>query len=109
MKTKQQLLKEASLLKQELARVNRQINLTEVRRMQQLAGILKENVDQDLDTKNQIENWYWKTKFNIDDLSPEEVEQGIQAHYEEWMATKDAYKGNIQHYFDDVEEKGDWY
>ena len=43
MKTKQQLLQEASLLKQKLAQVEKQINLTEVKRMQQLAGIIKES------------------------------------------------------------------
>ena len=44
MKTKQQLLKEASLLKQKLVQVEKQINLSEVKRMQQLAGILKEGL-----------------------------------------------------------------
>ena len=43
MKTKQQLLKEASLLKQKLTQVEKQISLTEVKRMQQLAGITKES------------------------------------------------------------------
>ena len=59
--------------------------------------------------KDQIEDWYWETKFDIDNLSPEEIEQGVEAHYEEWMASKGAYRDNIQHYFDDVEKKGDWY
>lgn len=43
MKTRQELLREASILKQKLARVEKQINLTEVKRMQKIAGILKED------------------------------------------------------------------
>ena len=42
MKTRQELLKEASILKQKLVQVENRIALTETRRMQKLAGILKE-------------------------------------------------------------------
>lgn len=45
MKTKSQLLKEANDLKQKLIQVEKQIALTEVKRMQHLAGILKENMN----------------------------------------------------------------
>lgn len=89
--------------------MKKQLLSEEFRRMQKLAGILKENIDQDPATKKKIEDWYWKTNFYIDNLSPEEIEQGIQDHYEEWMASKNAYSDNIQHYFDDVEKDGDWY
>jgi predicted P-loop ATPase len=43
MKTHKQLLKEASILKQKLVQVENRIALTETRRMQKLAGIIKEN------------------------------------------------------------------
>ena len=58
--------------------------------------------------KETIESWYHKTNFYIDDLTPEEIEKGIQAHYEEWTAVKDQY-GTIEDYFADVEKNGDWY
>jgi len=58
--------------------------------------------------RDKIENWYWNTNFYIDNLSPQEVKDGIQAHYDEWMAVKDQYD-NIQDYFNDVERNGDWY
>ena len=44
MKTRQELLKEASILKQKLVQVENRIALTETRRMQKLAGILKEDL-----------------------------------------------------------------
>lgn len=55
-----------------------------------------------------IENWYHRTNFYIDDLSPEEIEKGIQDHYEEWTAVKDQYS-SIEDYFADVERNSDWY
>ena len=83
--------------------------VNEVRQLQKTAGILKEDQSQVHDpVKDQIANWYWKTNFYIDELSPEEVERGIQDHYEEWMAVKDQYS-NIEDYFEDVEKNGDWY
>ena len=45
MKTHKQLLKEASILKQKLVQVENRIALTETRRMQKIAGILKEDLD----------------------------------------------------------------
>ena len=58
--------------------------------------------------KDSIENWYWDTNHYIDDLSPEQIEDGIQAHYDEWITVKDQY-GSIEDYFEDVEKNGDWY
>ncbi len=58
--------------------------------------------------RDQISNWYHKTNFYIDEKSPEEAEDGINAHYDEYMAVKDQYD-NIQDYFEDVERAGDWY
>lgn len=50
MKTRQELLKEASILKQKLVQVENRIALTETRRMQKLAGILKEDLAEDEDS-----------------------------------------------------------
>jgi len=72
--------------------------------------LLKEYVDQDFNggDKDVIENWYFSTNPQADELSPEEEEAGIQAHYEEWNAVKDQYD-SIDDYFEDIERNGDWY
>lgn len=59
--------------------------------------------------RDAIDSWYWSTNPRIDELSPEQIEQAIQDHYEEWIASKHAYNNDIQDYFEDVEEKGHWY
>ena len=55
-----------------------------------------------------IDGWYFSTNPQADELSPEEVEAGVQAHYEEWNAVKDQYN-SIDDYFEDIERNGDWY
>ena len=45
MKTREQLLKEAHILKQELAEIEGQLSTVEIRRMQKIAGILNEDVE----------------------------------------------------------------
>jgi hypothetical protein len=85
--------------------------INEVRQLQKIAGILKEDKFQPNDpVKDVIEGWYWKTNpyIDIDDLSPEEIERGIQDHYNEWNAVKDQYS-KIEDYFEDVVKNGDWY
>lgn len=47
MKSKQVLLREAKELKQKLAQVERQIDSVDIKRMQKIAGILKENQEVD--------------------------------------------------------------
>lgn len=81
--------------------------INEVKRMQELAGIqVKEDgINSD---REKIEVWYTKSNPWIDQLSQEEEEEGIQAHYEEWMASKEHY-GDIEDYFEDVENNRDWY
>jgi hypothetical protein len=58
--------------------------------------------------RDQISDWYHKTNFYIDEKSPEEIEDAVNAHYDEYMAVKDQYN-NIEDYFEDVEKNGDWY
>lgn len=55
-----------------------------------------------------IKNWYLKTNPRADELSQEEEEAGLKAHFEEWNAVKDQYN-SIEDYFEDVEREGDWY
>ena len=57
---------------------------------------------------DKIENWYFSTNPQAEELSPEEEEEGVQAHFEEWNAVKDQYD-SIDDYFEDVERNGDWY
>ena len=57
---------------------------------------------------DKIENWYFNTHPQAEELSPEEEEEGVQAHFEEWNAVKDQYD-SIDDYFEDVERNGDWY
>ena len=57
---------------------------------------------------DKIENWYLRTNPQADELSQEEEEAGIQAHFEEWNAVKNQYN-SIEDYFEDVERNGDWY
>ena len=47
MKNKTELLQEQKILTNKLLRVNKQIQLSEVRKMQQLAGIIKEGEEKD--------------------------------------------------------------
>ena len=81
--------------------------INEVKRMQELAGIQvnEDGIDTD---REQIEAWYTKSNPWIDQLSQEEEQKGIQAHYEEWMASKEHYD-DIEDYFEDVENSKDWY
>ncbi len=91
--------------------MKKKTQLNEVRQLQKIAGIVKEDQFEGNDpVKDEIERWYWKTnpRIDTDDLSPEEIERGIQDHYSEWMAVKDQYS-DIEHYFHDVEGNGDWY
>lgn len=55
-----------------------------------------------------IEKWYYRSNPEADELSPEQEEDGIKAHFEEWNSVKDQYK-SIEQYFQDVERQGDWY
>lgn len=57
---------------------------------------------------DKIENWYFNTNPQADELSQEEEEAGVEAHFEEWNAVKDQYD-SIEDYFEDVERNGDWY
>jgi hypothetical protein len=72
--------------------------------------MLKEDIDQDFNDGDMevIDGWYFSTNPQADELSPEEVEAGVQAHYEEWNAVKDQYN-SIDDYFEDIERNGDWY
>jgi hypothetical protein len=45
MKTREQLLKEAHILKKELSEIEGQLSTVEIRRMQKIAGILNEDVE----------------------------------------------------------------
>ena len=81
--------------------------LNEVRQLQKIAGILKEDIDPAV--MDQIERWYWNTNPRADNMSQEEVERALADHYDEWMKSKHFYDGNIQAYFDEVERNGGWY
>ena len=81
--------------------------INEVKRMQELAGIQVKEDGIDTD-REQIKVWYTKSNPWIDQLSQEEKEEGIQAHYEEWMASKEHYD-DIEDYFIDVKNSKDWY
>ena len=104
-------------------------SINEVRRMQVLAGIIQEETtvysgqEQEIgrlgeedsiqedginSDREQIKAWYTKSNPWIDQLSQEEKEEGIQAHYEEWMASKEHYD-DIEDYFIDVKNSKDWY
>ena len=65
--------------------------------------------EDDEDTgREEIEKWYFNTHPQADELSQEEEEAGVEAHFEEWNAVKDQYD-SIEDYFEDVERNGDWY
>ena len=69
--------------------------------------MLNEN-EADMTDRDKIENWYFSTNPQADELSQEEEEAGVEAHIEEWNAVKDQYD-SIEDYFEDVERNGDWY
>ena len=71
--------------------------------------MLKENEEEEgVADHDKIENWYFNTHPQAEELSQEEEEAGVQAHIEEWNAVKDQYD-SIEDYFEDVERQGDWY
>ena len=91
--------------------------INEVRNLQKIAGLLKEDEDFDLsynpfkpksDDEEVIKKWYMNSNPYVRDLSPEEVEAGIEAHFGEWTSAKNHY-ASIQDYLDDIDSNTDWY
>ena len=79
----------------------------------ELDGIIAEycesiGVEFEEEARGLIEKWYFNTHPQADELSQEEEEAGVEAHFEEWNAVKDQYD-SIEDYFEDVERQGDWY
>lgn len=80
----------------------------EIKRMQIIAGILKEEEIDNTSDEEKIDMWYWDSNPEIENLSQKQIEDGIKAHQEEWLGSKQFYD-SIEDYFEDVESRGDWY
>jgi hypothetical protein len=89
-------------------KMGRHSKMEEMNKMKS-ASKMEEAEEGSNEAKKQIGDWYWKTSPKIEDGSQKEIEDGIKAHYDEWMGSKDAYNNNMQDYFNDVENAGDWY
>lgn len=78
--------------------------INEVRQLQKIAGILKEELHSDLE---KIENFVYSHP-SYENSSPEELKGVINAMTQEWEASKNNYS-TIEDYFDELETRGDFY
>lgn len=60
------------------------------------------------EVKDQIRAWYLESNPDAEFLSVRQLQRAVNAHAREWEAVQGSYN-NIEEYFKEVEERGDWY
>jgi len=57
---------------------------------------------------NQLEKTLMWVEENFPQSSPKDIKEKALLHYEEWNSCREFY-GSIEKYFEEVEERGDFY